>query len=103
MDEQRTDYIQATNYERSENQRIQRNGYYERELTTRIGSRELKALRTRDGEFAPTVFERYHSNEKALLVSMLEEIYIYGVSTRNVSQIVEELCCKSVSKSLSPG
>lgn len=30
MDEQRTDYIQATNYERSDDRRSQRNGYYER-------------------------------------------------------------------------
>ncbi|MDX5018563.1 transposase, partial [Streptococcus suis] len=37
-------------------------------------------------------------NEKALLASMLE-MYISGVSTRKVSQIVEELCGKSVSKS----
>lgn len=98
MDEQRTDYIQATNYERSDDRRSQRNGYYERELTTRIGSLELKVPRTRDGEFAPTVFERYQRNEKALLASMLE-MYISGVSTRKVSQIVEELCSKSVSKS----
>lgn len=54
--------------------------------------------RTRDGEFVPTVFERYQRNEKALLASMLE-MYISGVSTRKVSQIVEELCGKAVSKS----
>jgi len=54
--------------------------------------------RTRDGEFAPTVFERYQRNEKALLASMLE-MYVSGVSTRKVSKIVEELCGKSVSKS----
>lgn len=48
MDEQRTDYIQATNYERSNDRRSQRNGYHERELTTRVGSLELKVPRTRD-------------------------------------------------------
>ena len=59
---------------------------------------ELKVPRTRDGVFSPTVFERYQRNEKALLASMLE-MYVSGVSTRKVSQIVEELCGKSVSKS----
>lgn len=98
MNEQRTNYIQAKNYERSEARKSQRNGYYERELTTRIGSLELKVPRTRDGGFSPTVLERYQRNEKALLASMLE-MYISGVSTRKVSQIVEELCGKSVSKS----
>src|SRR5699024_11308883 len=36
--------------------------------------------------------------EKALLTSMLE-MYVSGVSTRKVSQVVEELCGKQVSKS----
>ncbi|GAB2490913.1 IS256-like element IS256 family transposase [Alkalibacterium psychrotolerans] len=98
MEEQRTDYIQATSYERSDDRKSQRNGYYDRELTTRVGTLELKVPRTRDGEFSPTVFERYQRNEKALLASMLE-MYVSGVSTRKVSQIVEELCGKSVSKS----
>jgi len=29
-----------------------------------VGTLELKVPRTRDGEFAPTVFERYQRNEK---------------------------------------
>ena len=33
------------------------------------GTLELKVPRTRDGEFSPTVFERYQRNEKALLAS----------------------------------
>ena len=40
MENQRTEYIQAEDYERSEGQRIQRNGYYERDLTTRVGTLE---------------------------------------------------------------
>ncbi|WP_413526792.1 IS256 family transposase [Marinilactibacillus psychrotolerans] len=98
MEHQRTEFIQAEGYERSENRTGQRNGYYERTLTTRVGTLELKVPRTRDGVFSPTVFERYQRNEKALLASMLE-MYVSGVSTRKVSQIVEELCGKSVSKS----
>ena len=98
MENQRTEYIQADDYERSESRQSQRNGYYEREFTTRVGTLNLKVPRTRDGEFSPTVFERYQRNEKALLASMLE-MYVSGVSTRKVSKIVEELCGKSVSKS----
>ena len=87
MENQRTEYRQS-----------QRNGYYERSFTTRVGTLELKVPRTRDGHFSPTVFERYQRNEKALMASMLE-MYVSGVSTRKVSKIVEELCGKSVSKS----
>src|SRR5690625_3952131 len=98
MEEQRTQYIQANEYERSSNRKSQRNGYYERSWTTRIGTLELNVPRTRDGKFSPTLFERYQRNEKALLVSMLE-MYISGVSTRKVSNIVEQLCGTTVSKS----
>ncbi|MGX6980133.1 IS256 family transposase [Vagococcus elongatus] len=98
MENQRTEYIQAEDYERLENRQSQRNCYYEREFTTRIGTLELKVPRTRDGGFSPSVFERYQRNEKALLASMLE-MYVSSVSTRKVSKIVEELCGKSVSKS----
>src|SRR5690625_3766248 len=96
MENQRTEYIQATKYERSNKRISQRNGYYKRNWTTRIGTLELNVPRTRDGRFSPTLFERYQRNEKALLASMLE-MYVSGVSTRKVSKIVEELCGSSVS------
>lgn len=98
MEEQRTQYIQADEYERSDERTSQRNGYYEREWTTRIGTLSLAVPRTRDGKFSPDVFDRYQRNEKALLTSMLE-MYVSGVSTRKVSQVVKELCGKKVSKS----
>ena len=88
MEQQRTEYLQVEDYERSGNRISQRNGYYKRELTTRIGTLELKVPRTRDGKFSPDVFERYQRNEKALLASMVE-MYVSGVSTRKVSRIVE--------------
>ena len=84
MEEQRTQYIQANEYERTGTRISQRNGYYERSFTTRIGTLELKVPRTRDGKFSPTLFERYQRNEQALLTSMVE-MYISGVSTRKVS------------------
>src|SRR5690625_4357270 len=72
MENQRTEYIQATEYERSNQRKSQRNGYYERNWTTRVGTLELDVPRTRDGKFSPTLFERYQRNEQALLASMLE-------------------------------
>lgn len=98
MEEQRTQYIKANEFERSDERVSQRNGYYQRGWTTRIGTLDLEVPRTRDGKFSPNVFERYQRNEKALLTSMLE-MYISGVSTRKVSKVVEELCGKKVSKS----
>lgn len=98
MEQQRDEYIGAGEYQRGEARVSQRNGYYEREYTTRVGSLTLRVPRTRDGVFSPDIFERYQRNEKALVARMLE-MYISGVSTRKVSQIVEELCGKKISKS----
>lgn len=98
MEKQRDDYIQVEKYSRDDDRKSSRNGYYEREFTTRIGTLSLIVPRTRDGEFSPTLFERYQRNEKALLASMLE-MYIQGVSTRKVTKVVEELCGMNVSKS----
>lgn len=67
MENQRTEYIQSEDYERSENRQNQRNGYYERNYTIRVGELELKIPRRLDGKFSPTIFERYQRNEKALL------------------------------------
>ena len=96
--QRRTEYIQAKEYERTENRQSQRNGYYERSFTTRVGTLELKVPRTRDGHFSPTVFERYQRNEKALMASMLE-MYVSGVSTRKVSKLWKNFV---VNPSLSP-
>ena len=38
MENQRTEYIQAEDYERSESRQSQRNDYYERDFTTRVGT-----------------------------------------------------------------
>ena len=98
MEKERDAYINADNYSRVDERVSSRNGYYERNYTTRIGRLELVIPRTRDGEFSPSIFERYQRNEKALLSTMLE-MYVQGVSTRKVSKVVEELCGATVSKS----
>jgi len=63
MEEQRSQYIQASEYERSNKRTSQRNGYYDRNWTTRIGTLDLKVPRTRDGKLSPTMFERYQRNK----------------------------------------
>ncbi|SOC40179.1 IS256 family transposase [Ureibacillus acetophenoni] len=98
MEKERDEYLQAAAYERSSERRDYRNGYYERDFTLSIGKITLKVPRTRNGEFSPSVFEKYARCDQALIVSMTEMV-INGVSTRKVTHIVEQLCGKSVSKS----
>ena len=98
MEKERDEYLQAYPYERTDYRRDYRNGYYERELTMSIGKIKLKVPRTRNGEFSPSVFEKYARCDQALVLSMLEMV-INGVSTRKVTHIVEQLCGENVSKS----
>lgn len=98
LDYQFNAFIGARPYERTEEKRPLRNGSYQRELKTRVGSIELHVCRDREGEFKTDLFERYQRSEKALVGSLLE-MYLWGVSTRNVKEITEKLCGFSVSKS----
>lgn len=98
MEKERDEFLNAVAYERSNERRDYRNGYYERELTMSIGKLKLKVPRTRNGEFSTSVFERYARCDQALVISMLEMV-INGVSTRKVTHIVEQLCGENISKS----
>jgi putative transposase len=98
MENERDNYLRAAAYERTPDRRDQRNGYYERDLILGIGKVQLKVPRTRNGEFSTSVFEKYARCDQALVISMLEMV-INGVSTRKVTNIVEQLCGESISKS----
>src|SRR5699024_12518334 len=58
MEEQRTEYIQAQVYERTNDRRSQRKGYYELAYSTGVGALELTVSLTRDGAFSPPICER---------------------------------------------
>lgn len=95
---QATEQLQAKNYERTEERKDYRNGTYTRTLTTRVGSLTLHVPRFRNGKFSTELFSRYQRSEQALILTMMEMV-IYGVSTRNVSNITEVLCGEDFSKS----
>ena len=67
MEKERDEYLENTAYQRDPNRSTYRNGYYERDYTTKIGTLTLRVPRTRDGKFGAELFERYQRNEKALL------------------------------------
>jgi len=90
MEAERDVHVGAAPFERTGVRRTQRNGYKPRTLTTRVGTLELRVPQTRDGEFYPSMLERYQRSEGALIAS-LAECYVQGVSTRKVASICEEL------------
>jgi len=91
MEAEMTDALGAAKSERTSARAGYRSGYYSRSLLTRVGAVELRVPQDRHGRFSTEVFERYQRSEKAL-VAALAEMYVQGVSTRNVKAITEELC-----------
>lgn len=98
LEEEFRKFIGADQGQRTEERTGYRNGTYPRQLKTRVGSLSLNVCRDRDGEFKTELFERYQRSEKALVLGIIE-MYLWGVSTRNIEEIMEPLCGFSVSKS----
>ena len=98
LEAQVEEQLGARRYERTEERKGYRNGSYPRQLTTRVGRLTLRVPRTRDGEFSTELFQRYQRSEQALVLALMEMV-VNGVSTRKITQITEELCGTSFSKS----
>jgi len=83
-------YLNCQPYERNENRRDQRNGFYYRHFQTVFGCLRLKIARSRTRSFLPAVvglFQR-RSAEVTLLV---REAFLRGVSTRQVGRVITSL------------
>jgi putative transposase len=98
LETQIREHLTADRYERTEDRTGYRNGYRERQLSTRIGPITLRVPQTRDGSFSSEVFARYRRSEQAFVLGLMEMV-VNGVSTRKVSEITEALCGASFSKS----
>lgn len=67
--------IGALSYECSTNRVTKRNGYRDRQVTTRVGSLILHIPKFHDGTFSTQLFESYERNALVLLLSIIEMIY----------------------------
>jgi putative transposase len=88
---ERNRHLRALPYERISDRSGYANGYKPKKLNSRIGKLELQVPQVREGDFYPSFLEKGIRSERALKVS-LAEMYVQGVSTRDVSKIIEELC-----------
>jgi putative transposase len=93
-----TEQVEADRYERTDERKGYRNGFYPHQLHTRVGTITLSVPRIRGGKFSTELFMRYQRSEQALILAMMEMV-VNGVSTRKVSQVTEELCGTEFSKS----
>jgi putative transposase len=90
LEEEITACIGARPYERTQERRDQRNGHYTRQLETTVGQiADLPVPRTRGG-YQTQLFERYHRRQDEL-DSAIGEMFVKGVSTTKVGQVIETL------------
>ncbi len=90
--------IGAGRYERSGERSTWRNGYRDRSLDTRLGQLNLRIPKLRTGSYFPPFLEARKTTEKAL-VSVIQEAWVAGVSTRKVDDLVQAMGLSGISKS----
>jgi len=91
MQVERAKYLQAEQYERTEDRKGHANGYKPKTVKTRLGEITFAVPQVREGGFYPSALEKGLRSERAL-VTTLAEMYVQGVSTRKVKAITEALC-----------
>lgn len=98
MEVEATRLAGAAKSERTEDRKDHRNGYRKRPWDTRVGTLELQVPRLRNTGYVPSFLDPRKRSEKALL-SVIQEAYVHGVSTRKVEDLLQALGMTGISKS----
>jgi len=83
-------HLGAQRYERTQSRRGSRNGTKPRTMKTCVGELHFDVPQVREGGFRTQVFERYQRSDRALVVA-IQEMYVKGVSTRKVGDVLEQM------------
>lgn len=87
---ERAQHLQAMPYERSAQRQDYANGYKPKTVLTRLGEVTFDVPQVRSGGFYPSALERGSRSEQAMNLA-LAEMYVQGVSTRNVITVLQKL------------
>lgn len=91
METELTQRLGAVRYGRSDTRCDWRNGYRERDLVTELGLlKSLRVPRCRKGGYQPEVFGRY-ARRQPLVNALMLEMFVAGVATRRVGEVLEAL------------
>lgn len=93
---ERSQALGAGPYERSPQRAGHANGYKPKTVNTRLGPLALEVPQTRGVEFYPSSLEKGVRSERALKVA-IAEMYVHGVSTRKVTEVMQRMCGLEVS------
>jgi putative transposase len=96
---ERSQALGADPYQRTDQRRGYANGFKPKTVATRVGELHVQVPQVRGGvEFYPSALERGVRSERALKLA-IAEMYVQGVSTRKVTEVMRELCGLDVSSS----
>jgi transposase-like protein len=94
---ERTHALGAGLYERSDQRRGYANGYKPKAVDTRIGRLKVAVPQVRgDVDFYPSALEKGCRSERALKLA-IAEMYVKGISTRRVTDVLEKMCGLDIS------
>lgn len=85
--EARDRYLGVREYERSPERTDARNGFYERDFVTRLGTLRVRVARTRQRAFLPAGLARLERRASEVVL-LIREAFLRGLSTRAVGRIV---------------
>ena len=93
---ERTKYLQADDFERTEERIGHSNGYKPKTVRTRMGEITFSVPQVREGGVYPAALEKGLRSEMALVTAQAE-MYVQGVTTRKVKTITEKLSGTEIS------
>ncbi len=93
---ERSRAIEAEPYQRTDRRKGYSNGFKPKTLDTRLGAITFQVPQTRGVEFYPSALEKGIRSERALKLA-IAEMYVQGVSTRKVTEVMRQLCGLDVS------
>ena len=89
---ERSKALGAKPWERIDTRQGYANGYKDKTVNSRLGKLDLHVPQVRgDVQFYPSALEKGLRSERALTLAMAE-MYVNGVSTRKVTNVLKELC-----------
>ena len=92
----RDQWMELDPYQRADGEREYRNGFYERDYVTRMGTIRLRIARTRNKNFLPAGLERFQRRAEEVAM-LIREAFLRGISTRQVGRVVAILTGEAVS------
>ena len=98
MEAEVTAQLNAGKRERTDDRAGYRCGYRPRKLNTRLGSVYLLVPKVRKGGYVP-FFVNADKRSEAALVSVVQEAYVNGISTRKIERLAEKLGIEGISRS----